>query len=268
MKKLAASLALAGLLAACNVTVVAPAPVTVDDGSGVQATVPSGSNARFELFVGAQPVRVDVFHDEAAAEGELEVKVFDQTGAAYAHATARSFFADADVGLTALDARAQDVSVGFPYSINLPKGMGKVYVEVFNRSGAVAHVTVKAVTRNEIVRDGTTMVDPDTASGEASKVYGGAVLFLNQHDTYAYAGADNKTVTFDPADPANPVHLRAVLNKGQPSETELVPGTAVVILSGDTVEVFSDGDGYAGFCASFDGCTDGIDSGEYTLTVE
>ena len=125
-------------------------------------------------------------------------------------------------------------------------------------------VTVKAVTRNEIERNDYAMAPP--SGGATSAGYGGAILFLGQHDTYKYAGT-NKYVTFNPTDPANPVHLKAVLNKGQASETELQPGVSIAILDGDTVEVYSEGDDYAGFCASLDGCADGIDSGEYTLTI-
>ncbi len=269
MKKTFIALLMLGLLSACQVTVVTPGPapgtpVTVDDDNGAQEAIPAGETARFELTVAAQPVRVDVYHDEATVDGELEVKALDSTDALYAHTTVRSFFAAADVTLSSLGVRAQDISTSFPYSINLPKNMGKVYVEVTNRTSTAAHVTVKAVTRNEIARSDYAMAPP--SGGPTSAGYGGAILFLGQHDTYKYAGAD-MNVTFSPTDPANPVHLKAVLNKGQASETELQTGVSVAILDGDTVEVYSDGDGYAGFCSSLDGCTDGIDSGEYTLTI-
>jgi len=262
MKKTFIALLMLGLLAGCQVNIVNPGPasgtpVTVDDDNGAQAVIPAGETARFELTVAAQPVRVDVYHDEATADGELEVKALDSTDALYAHTTVRSFFAAASVTIYSLGARAQGVNVSFPYSINLPKNMGKVYVEVTNRTSTAAHVTVKAVTRNEIERNDYAVTSSN----------GGAILFLGQHDTYKYTGAD-KNVTFNPTDPANPVHLKAVL-KSQEGETELQPGVAIAILDGDTIEVYSDGDGYAGFCSTTadPACNDGIDSGEYAISI-
>jgi len=272
MKRTGLLLLVAGVLAACNVTVVVPGPapglpVTVDDGNGVQAVLPAGAKKRFELTVADRPVRVDVYHDEAAAEKELYVKVFDKDDQPYAHTDVRSYFQDADVGLASLAAvGAQDVAVSFPYSVNLPANMGKVYVEVTNQTAAGATVTVKAVTRNEVLRDNQEMTGP--TGGQTSAGYGGALLFLGQRDSYVYTGPDNLQITFEPQDPGNPVDLQAVLNPGQNSETPLQPGVAVVLLNGDKVEVFAQDDARAGFCMNLADCGDGIDSGEYTLTVQ
>jgi hypothetical protein len=273
MKKLAFALALAGVLAACNVTVVPPGPapgtpVTVDDDTGASAAIAPSQKKRFELTVAAQPVRLDVYHDEAAGNGELTVKVFDSNDTAYAYTNRRDIFAKAGASLSSLGLTSQDISLSFPYSINLPKNMDKVYVEVTNNTSVVASVTVKAVTRNEVVRENASMEAP---SGNATSVnYGGAILFLGQHDTYTYTdSASGKTITFSTADPDNSVGITAVLNPGQPSETILQPGVAIQLVSGDKVEVQARDDARAGFCntSKWD-CADDIVSGEYTLTIQ
>ncbi len=269
MKRIGIALTTAVLLAACNIEVLpGPAPgtpVIVDDPNGAQATIAPSRTHRFELTVGTEPVRVDVYHQEATADGELYVKVFDGANAAYAHTDRRDLFAGADAALTSLGVSAQDVDVSFPYSVNLPRSMGKVYLEVTNKTGGSAQVTVKAVARNEVVRDGFSMNAP---SGGATAVgYGGAVLFLGQRDTYTYQGASNQLIRFTPTDAANAVGLKAVLNPGQPSETELAAGVDVNLLPGDRVEVFAEGNARAGFCQNLSGCADGIVTGEYGLTI-
>ncbi len=109
----------------------------------------------------------------------------------------------------------------------------------------------------------------DAPSGGASTVgYSGAILFLGQHDTYVYTGSSTQQIVFGVDDPANPLALKAVLNKGQPSETELDIGVSISLLPDDVVEVFADGDTRAGFCQNLTGCADGITSGEYTLTIK
>ncbi len=270
MKKLAASLALAGLLAACNVTVVVPGPapgtpVTVDDPDGAQATLAPNQTHRFELTVGADPVRVDVKHQEGTADGELYVRVFDHEDTAYAHTDRRDLFARAGAALTSLGVNAQDVDVSFPYSVNLPKNMGKVYVEVTNKTDVSAEVTVKAVTRNEVVRDSVAMEAPPS---NASLGYKGAVLFLGQRDSYVYEGTTSQQISFTPADAANPVKLKAVRNPELPGDgMELLPGGSYDLLPGDKVEVFAEGDACAGFCHTLNGCADYIVTGEYELEI-
>ena len=272
MKKILFALLIAGALAACNVTITPPGPqagipVTVGDGNGASATIAAGAAKRFELTVAGDPVRLDVYHSGATADKELYVKVLDKTDNPYAHTDNRTFFQDAGVALQSLNGiTAQDINTDLPYSINLPKNMGKVYVEVSNKTAVAVNVTVKAVVRNEVVRENFELTSPP--SGQAITTYG-AILFLKQHDTYTYTGADNQRVTFNTPDGANPVAIKAVLNKGTQNEILLDPGTPITLLNGDTIEVFSDQDSRAGFCTtSVDpACSDGIDSGEYTLTI-
>ena len=211
-------------------------------------------------------MRVDVKHQEATADGELYVKVFNSAYAPYAHTDRRDLFARADAALTSLGVSPQDINVSFPYSVNLPKNMGTVYVEVTNKTGTNAGVKVTAVTRNEVVRDGVEMNAP--SGGATSVGYGGAVLFLGQRDTYTYVGTSNQLIKFEPKIAANPVKLKAILNPGQPGETELTAGVAINLLSGDTVEVFAESDARAGFCMNLDDCEDGIETGEYDLTIQ
>ncbi|HGY09256.1 MAG TPA: hypothetical protein ENK37_04270 [Oceanithermus profundus] len=272
MKKYVLSMALAALLAACNVTVVPPGPtpgtpVTVDDPDGAQATLAPNQTHRFELTVGADPVRVDVKHQEATADGELYVRVFDREDTAYAHTDRRDLFARTDAALTSLGVSAQDINVSFPYSVNLPKNMGKVYVEVTNKTGTNAGVTVTAVTRNEVVRDQESLAGPPASGPETSKTYGGALLFLGQEDTYVYDGPDNYLLSFDvPA--GDVVKARLILNGNTASP--VVPGTSnITLFHGDTLKVASEGLERAGFCTSTvdAACADGIDSGEYSITI-
>lgn len=269
MKKAALALLVTVALAACNVTVVVPGPapgtpVAIGDANGVQVTLDPGAKKRFELVVAGTPVRIDVFHQEATAEGELYLEVFDQDDDLYAHTNNRAFFAKAGAALATLGGvGAQDIGLSFPYSVNLPVNMGKVYLEVENKTAASATVTVKAFERNEVVRENTPVTNPDTGSGETSKGYGGAILFLGQRDTYVYQGANNYQLTFGvPGDDPLGLRLRIVN-----TNDEIGPGQSIVLLQGDTIEVFSTGDARAGFCNTFSGCADGIDTGEYTLTI-
>jgi len=273
MKRIGLLLLAAGVLAACNLTVVVPGPVPglpviVDDGDGVQAVLPAGAKKRFELTVADRPVRVDVYHDEAAAEKELYVKVFDKDDQPYAHTDVRSFFQDASVDLASLAAvGAQDVAVSFPYSVNLPANMGKVYVEVTNQTAAGATVTVKAVTRNEVLRDGVALDGPPASGPETSKTYGGALLFLGQQDTYVYNGPDNYLLAFA-TPPGDYVHAELILNGNTGSP--IIPGTSgIQLFHGDQIEVRSQGFERAGFCSTSvdSACTDGIESGEYSITI-
>jgi len=273
MKKLLITLATVALLAACNVTVtpIGPQPgtkVTVGDDDGAAVTIPAGKTHRFELEVAASPVRVDVGHKEATANKELYVKALDKDDSPYAHTDARDYFQDASVPLAeASSVASQNVNISLPYSLNLPKNMGKVYIEVTNNTVADATVTVKAVERNEILRQNEELEAPPSGGFSGKS---GAILFLGQHDTYVYTGSSNQQIVFDVADPANPIALKAILNKGKPSETELERGVSINLLPDDVVEVFANNDARAGFCnnQNLDGCTDGITSGEYTLTVK
>jgi hypothetical protein len=132
-----------------------------------------------------------------------------------------------------------------------------------NQTATSATVTVKAFERNEVVRANTPMTNPDTGNGETSKGYGGAVLFLGQRDTYAYQGQDNFHLTF--AVPGTDVLGLRLRIEG--TDTVLAPGESALLLNGDVIEVFAVDDARAGFCSTFTGCTDGIDTGEYTLTI-
>ncbi len=271
MKKVGLALITAAVLAACNVTVVTPGPppgtsVAVD-GAGVTKKIAPSAHHCFELTVGEEPVRIDVKHDEAADNGELYVEVFDEDNQPYAHTDNRDFFAKAGASLASLSVGAQDINVTLPYSVNIPKNMGKVYVEVTNKTAVDATVTVKAVTRNEVPRDDAALSGPPASGLETSKIYGGALLFLGQEDTYVYTGPDGYTLKFD-VPPGDFVHAQLILNDN--TTDPITPGTSGIgLLNGDTFKVASQGLERAGFCSTTvdPACTDGIDTGEYSITI-
>ena len=258
------------LLSGCELFLTAPGihpgtPVTIDDNNGVQETLGPGEVGRYEITGSSQPLRVDVYQETPGPDGELEVRVNDGDNIAYAHTNNRSYFQSTEIPLQSNGVHAAGPTANAPYSINLPANFGKAYIIVRNHLQASQDITVKVFTRNEVVRDGFAMNAP--SGGATSVGYGGAVLFLNQRDTYTYAGASNQLLKFTPADAANPVKLKAVLNPGQSGETELAVGVDVNLSPGDKVEVFAEGGARAGFCQNLSGCADGIETGEYTLTI-
>ncbi|WP_457631464.1 hypothetical protein [Oceanithermus sp.] len=258
-------LAVAALLAGCEIVLTAPGilpgtPVTVGSDEGATETVDPGAAGRFELVVGDKPVRIDVYQEDATPDGDLMIRVLDKDNQPYAHTNNRNYFMDTEVEITG--AAAQGVVVNAPYSINLPANFGKAYVMVNNMSSAAQTVTVKAFERNVVEREGFEISNP--SNGATSVGYGGAILFLQQRDTYVYNGADGYTLTFTvPGD--DYLHLQLQI---EGTNTLLTPGQQAQLLNGDRLTVSARDGAYAGFCASVDpGCSDGIDTGEYSLTI-
>jgi len=256
------------LFAGCEVVLVAPGiqpgtPVTIDDEEGVTETIDPHTAGRYELVVGDEPVRIDVYQETYTPDGDLTVSVADKDNNIKALTASRYYFVDpAKAGdfTSALGITPGDL----PYSINVPANFGKAYVMVHNETDNSITVKVKALTRNTVDRSDFRITGP--ASGSDSVGYRGAILFLGQHDTYIYDGDDYTNLSFTvPGE--NYLHLKLKIIG---TDTVLDPGGAAVLMKGDKLEVYSDGDAYAGFCnnsSSLDGCSDGIDSGEYKIEI-
>lgn len=258
MKKWTLGLLLLGLLAACNINIVLPGTTVVVDGPAVESGVlGEGESARFELLVGADPVRIDAVDVTNGVAGSLRLRVYDANEVLYAQTVSRQYFTAPKPEVLGLGALG--ISPNPVYSINLPANYGKAYVEVTNLSADPTVVRVAAVTRNAA-----------PAAGDFGGTVSGALLFLGQLDAWTYTGAG--PVTLDLVG-GTTVHARAKVVRGQDTVIVLEPGEAFDDLrTGDTVFVQAQGNGaLAGFCddgVSGNGyCDDGIETGEYTLQV-
>jgi hypothetical protein len=260
MKKWMLGLGLLGLLAACNINIILPGTSVVVDGPGVDSGVlGEGETARFELLVGANPVRVDATDVTNGVAGSLRLRVYDANDVLYAQTVSRQYFTAPKPEVLGSAAEALGISPNPVYSINLPANFGKAYVEVTNLTADPTVVRVAAVTRNGA-----------PAAGNFTATVSGALLFLGQLDTWTYTGAG--PVTLDLVGGAT-VHARAKVVRGQDAVVVLEPGESFTDLqNGDIVYVQTQGNGaLAGFCddgVSGNGiCDDGIETGEYTLQV-
>jgi len=257
-------LAAALLFSGCEVVLVAPGiqpgtQVTIDDEDGITETIDPGTAGRYELVVGAEPVRIDVYQETYTPDGDLLVSVADEDNNITALTASRYYFVDPDKAGDFTSSLGVDYD-NLPYSINIPANFGKAYVMVHNETASPVTVTVKAVTRNTTEK--TDLEISDTG------LYKGAILFLGQHDTYVYTGPDNYTVSLTlPEGGYDYLHLKLKIVNTDTGTTDVDPGVSVPLFNGDQLEVYAEDDARAGFCDNLDGCTDGIASGEYLLNV-
>ena len=237
-------------------------PVTVDDNNGVEATLDPKMVDRFELNVGSEPVRLDVYHKGATADGELSVVVLDSGNHAYAFTKNRAFFygVSKTTGMTGVT--ATDISTSLPYSVNIPANFGKVYVMVKNLTGKSQTITVKAFTRKAPVRKDTEVDSPPQSKPE--EVYGGAIVFLGQKDTYVFTGEDNSRIYLTvPGEDYLKLKLQV-----EGGGALIGPGEDTTLQHGDKFTVYADEGVRAGFCNTYPECNDGIDTGEYKITIK
>jgi len=260
------------LFSGCEIFLTTPAiqrgkPVTIDDSNGATDTVDPHAAGRFEVQASGQPLRIDVYQENPGPDGELEVRVNDKSNIGYAHTNNRNYFQSTEIQLSNTGIHADGPIVNAPYSINLPANFGKAYILVYNRSQVAQDVTVKVFTRNEVVRDNENLSGPPASGPKTSETYGGALLFLGQKDTYVYTGPDNYTLSFS-VPSGDFVKARLVINGD--TNNPVKPGDrGIALLSGDKFEVASEGLERAGFCSTTadPACTDGIDSGEYSIVI-
>jgi len=257
MKKWTLGALLLGLLAACNI--VLPGTPVVVDGSAVESGVlGEGESARFELLVGADPVRVDAADVTNGVAGALLLRVYDVNNVLFAQTVSRQYFTAPRPEVLSMGAVGLGISPNGVYSVNLPADFGKAYVEVTNLSADPTVVRVAAVTRQDGIEKNNAYTFNATDTG--------ALLFLGQLDTWTYTGAGPATLELVGG---TNVHARAKVVRGFDTQTILEPGEEFTDLqNGDVVYVQAQGSGaLAGFCNTLAGCVDGITSGEYTLQV-
>jgi len=259
------------LFTGCEIILVAPGiqpgtPIEIDNEEGVTETIDPHTAGRYELVVGGEPVRIDVYQETYTPDGGLTVSVADSGNHIKALTASRDYFVDPNK--TSEFASSLGVVVGNPpYSINVPADFGKAYVMVHNETDNSITITVKAITRNSIEKAGPVISGP--ADGVTSIGYGGAILFLGQHDVYEYDGENdgpnaNKVSLALPGADYLHLKLRVIGNGG---EVVLGPGETVDVYDSYRLEVYSENDAYAGFCENLEGCEDGVDTGEYSLIV-
>ncbi|WP_457632422.1 hypothetical protein [Oceanithermus desulfurans] len=259
MRNLTLALLLLAVLSACNINIILPGTPIVVDGPAVESGVlGEGESARFELLVGADPVRIDATDVTNAAAGSLRLRVFDANNAVYAQTVSRQYFTAPQPEVLGSGAVGLGITPNPIYSINLPANFGKAYVEVTNLSGDPTVVRAAAVTRQDGVEKNNAYSFNATATG--------ALLYLGQLDTWTYTGTGPATLELVGG---TTVHARAKVVRGFDTQTVLEPGEEFTDLqNGDVVYVQAQGSGaLAGFCNTLPGCADGITSGEYTLQV-
>jgi hypothetical protein len=138
-----------------------------------------------------------------------------------------------------------------------------MYVEVTNMAANPTRVSVAAVSREPLPYwSGLVATTPTEFSDSAI----GALLFLGQGDLWKYTGSGPATLELTRGET---VHVTARVVSNGEIVANLEPGNIYDNLqTGDLVYVQAQGNGAtAGFCANLDGCNDGIDSGEYELSV-
>ena len=261
MKKWTLGVLLLGLLSACNINIVLPgSPVVVDGPAVGSGVLGEGERARFELLVGADPVRVDATDVTNGVAGALLLRVYDVNNVLFAQTVSRQYFTAPQPEV--LGAVGLGITPNGVYSVNLPADFGKAYVEVTNLTADPTVVRVSAVSRHEgIARENSYTFDADAA---------GALLFLGQLDTWTFKGSDNSSLELVGGET---VHARAKIVHGFATKAVIEPGEEFDDLDyGDVVYVQAQGNGaLAGFCDDGVGgngsCDDGIETGEYTLLV-
>lgn len=264
MRKLTFLTLLLALLAACNITIVLPGTQLEVDGPAITSgSLESGESARFEVYVGATAVRIDATDLDNGAAGSLLIRVYDGNEVLYAQTMSRRYFIAPKPEIITESLVAPQVAVNPVYSINLPAGSGKFYVEVTNLAAGPTRVRARAVSRAPLPYSDD-VFSPTPAAFSATTT--GALVFLGQTDIWRYSGS-------------GPVRIELVGGETVHATARIVSNGAIVanlepdeyydgLTNGDLVYVQAQGNGAtAGFCASLTGCTDGIDSGEYQLVI-
>ncbi len=238
-------------------------PIVIGDNDGVSATLEPKMADRFEVNVGSDPIRIDVYHDHATADGEISVLVSDGSKHPYAYTKSRAFFYGIKADKQKIGVSATDVATNLPYSINLPANFGKAYILVKNLTSSSQSVTVKAFTRKAPVRKDTEVDSPPQSKPE--EVYGGAIVFLGQKDTYVFTGEDNSRIYLTvPGEDYLKLKLQV-----EGGGALISPGEDTTLMNGDKFTVYADEGVRAGFCKTYaDECNDGIDTGEYKITIK
>ncbi|WP_457638234.1 hypothetical protein [Oceanithermus sp.] len=264
MKKLIAVLVTAVLLAACDITGILPGSQLEVDGPAItSSSLESGESARFEVFVGSSGVRIDAIDLDNGVAGSVLLRVYDGNNVLYAQTMSHRYFIAPKPEIIAENVADQGIAVSPVYSINIPPGAGKFYVEVTNMAANPTRIEVKAVSREPLPYSDD-VFSPTPADFAATT--SGALIYLGQTDIWKYTGSGPATLELDGGET---VHATARIVGNGLIKANLEPGEYYDGLeNGDLVYVQAAGNGAtAGFCANLSGCNDGIDSGEYQLLV-
>jgi len=264
MKRNLLLLAVTLLLAACDLTLILPGVQLEPDGPEITSdSLDSGESARFEVYAGATALRIDASDDDNGVAGSLLLRVYDGNNVLYAQTVSRRYFIAPKPEIAADEADAQGIASNSVYSINIPAGSGKMYVEVTNLAANPTHVSVKAVSREPLPYSDD-VFDPTPA--DFTGVATGALIFLGQTDVWRYVGSEAATIELVGGET---VHATARVVGDGVIKANLEPGERYNDLAhNDLIYVQAQGNGAtAGFCDSLAGCEDGMNSGEYQLIV-
>jgi len=250
-----------GLLAACNEPLPEMETLSVDGPSSGPVTLPPNTSAYFEVNVGSDPVRIDVQATENKETADLDLIVYNEDRVPIAVADSHLYFhAPYEDRVTPLGLPPFFTPV---WSVNLLPGTGTVYVEVKNQyPTASVIVEVQAVSRGG--PEPWPCTDPKPLTGDTA----GAILYLGQVDCYLYEGSGNDlTLVY-----SGPLDLRFKVVRSGEGETLLQSGeTFTDLTTGDLIMVYTYRNRQigveAGFCDTLPGCTDGIATSEYLLSL-
>lgn len=246
------------LLTACGSPGIPTGTVIKVDGA--EATTPTlGENeaAFFNLEVGGAAVRLDAFALDNPKAAQLEVTVFDSNRLPYARSVSRSWFAAPGLAVSSAQRNPRVIDPNLPFSLNLPANFGKAYVRVRNRLSEPTRVRVRAVARAGYRGSSGLEIVSSTH---------GALLFLCQLDSYIYRGKEARlTLSY----PGSSLRLVFEVVRGGSRVFRGEPGMSFDLEPGDQIFVREQSNGgLAGFCDQALGCTDGMNSGIYTLRIE
>ncbi|WP_018467425.1 hypothetical protein [Calidithermus timidus] len=246
------------LLAACGSPGIPTGSVIRVDGAEV-ITPALGENeaAFFNLEVGGAAVRLDAFALDNPKAAQLEVTVFDSNRLPYARSVSRSWFVAPGLALSPAQRNPKLIDPNLPFSLNLPANFGKAYVRVRNRLNEPTRVRVRAVVRAGYKGSSGLEIVGSTQ---------GALLFLGQLDSYVYRGKKARLTLSYPGGSLRPL-VEVVRGGSRVFRGE--PGVSFDLEPGDQIFVREQSNGgLAGFCDQALGCTDGVNSGIYTLWIE
>ncbi len=252
-------LVLLGLLAACSEPLPVRETLTVGGDASAPVTLPPGKSAYFEVTIGTDPVRLDVWPTANPETADLDLVVYNEDRVPIAVADSHNYLH------APYESRLEPLGISLTpfWSVNLLPNTGTVYVEVKNQH-PTASVTVQA---EAVARGG-----PLPWSCDAPRVFDadtlGALLYLGQVDCYTYTGASGASLTLVHNGPLD-VRFKVIsggdetfLERGE-EYTGLEPGDLVMVYTYRNRQIGVE----AGFCDTLPGCADGLTTGEYLLDL-
>lgn len=255
LRLLAIYVPLVGLLAACNIVIQLPFPVTP---TPINAAGPSGSSSPITSFTlapgevvyyeidvsSSQRSSYDVLQVEAGTDQPLNLTFYGPSGSAYASASTPDYFASGTLGLASLGGATvvpQSLAVNRTCAgpcVVQNLASGTYYARIANRSSSTANVSLYAFVRNyddsnEPANNsvGTAPFLPFSASGDS-----GAIETLGDVDYWVMNGTG--TLSFASSSAAQ-LQADVYTNTGA-YLTTLLPGQSYgPLYTGDYVKVYA-----------------------------